>query len=220
MPTDRMTEQSGEMQTAFGFAYRRAGPADAERALVVLHGSGADEGQVLPLAARIDPAAAIVAVRGRIDQNGERRWFRKYTPTTFDQRSIRAEARAFAAFVDGLGRADALNLGRTVFVGYSNGGNLLHSTMLLHPGRITRAILMRCMPVLRRPPKADLAGCRVLLVGGESDLTYGAYSPQLADLLRGAGATVEPSTVACGHEIGDRDVALARRWLAGQAAIG
>ena len=131
--------ESGDLIEADGFLYRRAGPQSSQNLIVALHGSGADEETMLPLARAILPMARFVAPRGRIDQNGERRWFRKVTPTSFEQDSIRAEAEAFAQFLDGLAAHERFDPASTLFLGYSNGGNLVHSTILLHPGRIRRA---------------------------------------------------------------------------------
>lgn len=201
-----------------GFAYRvyePAAPAAGAPAevLVLLHGSGVDETVLAPLAREAAPAARLVALRGRIVQDGSRRWFRRITPTRFDRASIRHEARAFAAFLPGLARAQGFELGAAVFLGYSNGANLVSSTMLLHPGTIRRAALLRAMPVLGKTPRADLRGTSVLVVAGRRDLTYGPYAPALAALLARHGATVESRQVPAGHEFGDADAALVRRWL-------
>lgn len=211
-----MTDQI--LHSENGFAYRRLGPVEAGRQFVLLHGSGADETQLLAIAGKIDPHAALLAVRGRVDQNGERRWFRKLTPISFDQTSIRAQARAFRSFILDQGMSGSLDPRRAVFVGYSNGGNLLHATMLLHPHLIRRAILLRCMPVLRHPPAADLSDVRLLAVAGDSDETYGPYAAALIALLRQNGATVKAETVDAGHEVGDLDASAAKRWLAAPPA--
>ena len=138
----------------------------APLSIIALHGSGADETTVIPLARAVDPDATIIAPRGRIDQNGERRWFRKLTPTSFDQQSIREEALAFAGFLDGLRRESVIgSVAQTLVIGYSNGGNLAHSVMLLHPGRIAKLALLRCMPVLKRAPMTELTGASVLVRG-------------------------------------------------------
>lgn len=196
-----------------GFFYRRIGDAACGRTIVALHGSGADEATMLPLVQVIDPTAQIIVPRGRIDQNGERRWFRKLTPTKFERKSIRTEAQAFAGFLDGLQADGVFDLRSCLFLGYSNGGNLLHSAMLLHPGRVRDAILLRCMPVLGRPPMTPLAGSNVLIVGGSEDQTYGPFAGKLAHLLSTRGATVCSRTVNGGHMFGEQDVETARRWL-------
>lgn len=207
-----MTEPD-ETRTEFGLTYRIDGRVASARSIVALHGSGADETSMLPLASAIDPGAAIISLRGPVDQNGERRWFRKQTPVRFEQRSIRDQARAFAAFLDRMQAAGRIDLARAVFLGYSNGGNLVHATMLLHPGRIRHAVLLRCMPVLARPPAVDLSGSTVLIIAGGRDQTYGPFASALATLLRKRGATVATQTVDAGHEFGEADVSSARRWL-------
>lgn len=196
------------------YVYRLYEPKEPpERTIVALHGSATDETAILPLARTLDPAARIVAPRGRIMQNGERRWYRKKSPISFDQPSVRLEAEAFAGFLDGLHRDRVIDADRTLFLGYSNGANLLAATMLLHPGKIPQAVLMRAMPVLENAPKADLTAARVLVLSGAADQTYGSYGAMLADLLKRNGAVVVRDMLGSGHEFGDADIAYARQWL-------
>jgi len=205
----------GELVGDAAFVYRRVQPSvRSHLTLIALHGSGTDETTVIPLARAIAPHATIIAPRGRINQNGERRWFRKLTPTSFDQDDIAQEAAAFAGFLDGLRRdslADAPE--NTLVVGYSNGGNLASSVLLLHPGRFRQLALLRCMPVLHRAPMTDLSYCRALVIGGRQDQTYGPYAGNLAALLRRRGAAVARRSVAAGHLFGEPDVAVVRAWL-------
>lgn len=196
------------------YVYRLFEPAESGvGTIVALHGSGADEMAILPLARQLDASARIVAPRGRIMQNGERRWYRKTSPISFDQASVRFEAQAFAGFLDGLRRDGLIAPERTLFLGYSNGANLLAATMLLHPGRIRLAVLLRAMSVLESPPKADLSAARILILSGEMDQTYGLYGAMLGDLLTRNGAAVTLDTLDSGHECGDADVAAARGWI-------
>lgn len=200
------------VQSLSGFDFRETGPASS-RLIVALHGSGADETTMLPLAAAIDPAARIISLRGRIDQNGERRWFRKITPTEFEQASILSEAEALAAFLRALGADPS-----TLFLGYSNGGNLVHAAAMLHPGAIRQAALLRCMPVLHPAPHVDLAGSRFLVLRGRDDTTYGPFGAPLVRLLRSSGAQAALRTAPAGHLFGPWDAATVRRWQA--AATG
>lgn len=196
-----------------GFVYRRVGDAARRRTIVALHGSGADEETMLPLAEAINGQAQVLALRGRVDQNGERRWFRKHSPTSFDQDNIREEASAFAAFLDGMQADGVLDLSNTLVVGYSNGGNLVHSTMLLQPGRIRRAVLLRCMPVLARPPMTNLAGCGALVISGKQDATYGPYADRLTAMLRRRHARVAARMIETGHMFGAEDAEIVQAWL-------
>lgn len=221
---DRSLTSAGEnppLHRGLPFAYRMYEPeGEAGEVLVLLHGSGVDETVLAPLARAIAPAARLLAVRGRIMQEGSRRWFTRVTPTAFDQKSIRSEAGAFARFLPRVAGKEGFDLGTAAFLGYSNGANLASSVMLLHPGLIRRAALLRAMPVLDDVRAADLAGTSVLVVAGRQDGTYGPYAPALASLLERHGAAVESHIVPSGHEFGEHDAVLVRRWLENTAPAG
>ncbi len=212
--------ENGPLLTDLAFPYRLLGAGGNSReCLFLLHGSGVDETTLVPLARRIAPAAVLVAARGRIPQEDGFRWFERITPTRFEQSSILAETAAFAAFASEAARRHGLDLTRTTFLGYSNGANLVSSLMLLHPGIVRRAALLRPMPVLDDVPATDLRGIRTLIIAGAADETYGPFAPALVTLLNQRRADVDARIVASGHEIGEPDVAIVRQWLAGPMAI-
>src|SRR5438477_3638031 len=202
------------------FPYRLILPANASgECLFVLHGSGVDETTLVPLAKQIAPRAALVAARGRIRQEDGFRWFDRITPTSFEQSSIRAETAAFALFATEAARRHGLDFARATFLGYSNGANLVSTLMLLHPGLVRQAALLRAMPVLDGVPATDLTGKRVLIIAGAADQAYGPFAPALVTLLSKRGAQVDARIVAWGHEFGDADAAIARQWLAAAAPV-
>ncbi|RWH79211.1 MAG: alpha/beta hydrolase [Mesorhizobium sp.] len=210
--------EDGFLRRDLPFFYRLYRPAEPTgECLFLLHGSGVDETTLVALGQQIAPHAVLVAVRGRIDQEGGFRWFARITPTRFEQESIRTEADAFAGFITAAAKRHGIDLSRTIFLGYSNGANLVSSVMLLHFGRIERAALLRPMPVLDEVPPADLSKARVLIIAGAADLTYAPFAPALVTLLESHGAAVDAHTIASGHEIGDRDAEIVREWLAGRA---
>jgi phospholipase/carboxylesterase len=179
---------------------------------ILLHGSGANETTMLPLGHEIDPNATLLSVRGRALEEGAPRWFRRNGPMSFDQADIASEAEAFAAFIDGAIHAYGLDPDRIVYIGYSNGANLLNAMLSLHPHLIRRAVLLRSMAVLENPPAADMSDANVLVVAGEKDL-YGPYAQPLAERLRDGDAKVELATVPAGHEFDDADVPVIQEWL-------
>lgn len=196
------------------FPYRLLRPASPDaRTLVLLHGSGVDENSLVPLAAEVAPRATVLAVRGRVPQDGGWRWYERISPTRFDQESVRSEAEAFADFITEAAKRHEFDLRQTTFLGYSNGANLISSMMLLRPGLVRRAALLRPMPVLDDAPHADLSRAHVLVIAGVSDLTYAPFAPALVALLRERGADVEDRTIEAGHEFGAEDAAIVRRWL-------
>ena len=202
----------------FTVLVKRPENATAET-LVLLHGSGGDETTLMSLASRIAPRAVLMGVRGRIVQDGKKRWYRRLTPTSFDQRDIRAEAAAFADFLTDAVKKKVLNLDHTVFLGYSNGANLLAALSLLHPGLIERAVLLRPMPVLDTCPTSDLSGTRFLVVAGASDTTYAPFAPALEATLKGHGARLDARIIKAGHGLGDEDVKIVSEWLGRSNAV-
>jgi len=195
------------------FVLRRQPKQASGETFVLLHGSGGDETTMMDLASRIDPHAVLVGIRGRLIQDGVTRWYRRLTPTRFDQDDIRSEAGAFASFLRDAVEAKKLDLANTTFIGYSNGANLLAAMALLHPGLVERAVLLRPMSVLESIPDVNLSGTRFLTVAGAADSIYAPFAPALEAMLRKHGGRVEARTIKSGHDLGNDDVAVVSEWL-------
>ena len=203
---ERMTERD------LPFVHRVHRPESPDgTAIVLLHGTGGNETSLLPFGARLAPDAVLLSPRGRSTDEGYPRFFRRLTAVTFDQKDIIQEAEAFAAFMEGANAAYGLDPAKTLFVGYSNGANMIGAIMLLHPGLIRNAVLLRGMNVLETVPRTDLSGANVLMVTGQSD-PYGRYAGELEAALRAGGATVESTLLAAGHDIGMADLELAKAY--------
>jgi phospholipase/carboxylesterase len=195
------------------FIHRFNRPADPDgTVLVLLHGTGGNEADLMPKARRMAPRATLLGVRGRATEEGANRWFRRLDAATFDQADIRSESEAFAAFVEGAVAGYGLDPDRLVFLGYSNGANFLASVMQLQPGLVRRAVLLRGLQALDDPPPADLSGTSLLLLDGRDDPFAGAASA-LADLLLALGAQVQRREIPAGHELTAADVAEAAQWI-------
>jgi phospholipase/carboxylesterase len=214
--------RAGPVIRAQHFVYRLSRPEmSSGETIVLLHGSGGDEASLFKLASRIAPGATYLGVRGRVVQKGVKRWYARLSPTEFDQSDIRKEARAFVEFLKARMAADKLDLGQTVFIGYSNGANLIAAVTLLYPDLIHRAVLLRAMPVLDTAPATDLQRSRFLTVAGKLDKIYAPFAPALESLLRDHGAIVDSRMVASGHLLGEEDVKVVSDWLrAGKAVAG
>jgi phospholipase/carboxylesterase len=196
------------------FVHRFHVPDDPDgTTLVLLHGTGGSEADLMPLGHRIAPRATLLGVRGRSHEEGVARWFRRLSMTVFDQADIRAEAEAFAAFMEGAVSGYGLDPARIVFLGYSNGANFAASVMGLYPGVIRQAVLLRSTPVLDPLPPADLAGTDVLAISGDLD-PYGANAPALVSWLETRGAHVRHEVVPAGHGLAVGDERISRDWLA------
>ncbi len=180
--------------------------------IVLLHGTGGNETDLMPLARRIAPHATLLGVRGRSTEEGILRWFRRLSPTSFDQADIRFEAEAFSAFISEAVTVYGLAPEKLLFLGYSNGANLLAAVMLLHPGQVVRAILLRPVMVLEDAPRADLAASKVLMLSGRTD-PYRTLAPPLEQALRDSGAAIDARIIAAGHELTEADQDAIVAWL-------
>jgi phospholipase/carboxylesterase len=182
-------------------------------AVITLHGTGGNEASLLPFGRKLAPAATLLGLRGRATEEGVARFFRRFGPRDFDQKDIAAEAEALAAFVDEAKRAYGLEGDRLCFLGYSNGANFLAAALLLHPGLVRKALLLRPVPVLADPPDVDLSGTCIRILAGADD-PAADEADILAGQLRSRGAEVLLSRVPGDHALSDEDVKVAADWLA------
>jgi phospholipase/carboxylesterase len=151
-----------------GFAHRLVPAANAgSRALLLLHGTGGDENDLLPLGQMIAPGAALLSPRGKVLENGMPRFFRRLAEGVFDHEDVVRRAHELADFVAATTRAHGL--ARPVAVGFSNGANIAAAMLLLRPEVLDGAVLIRAMVPLPDPPAADLSGRRVLILSGAMD---------------------------------------------------
>ncbi len=194
-----------------GFVHRLYHPENADgTVLVLMHGTGGSETDLMPLAARIAPRATLLGVRGRATEEGKLRWFRRFGAKRFDQDDIRAEAAALADFFSEAARAYGFDPDRMVFMGYSNGANMLGAMLRLTPGSIRKAILLRAIEVLEKAPRADLGDVSVLMTSGAQDTLMSPESG-LGEVLK--DAKLEHHMLPTGHALVPDDEALARAWL-------
>jgi phospholipase/carboxylesterase len=180
--------------------------------LILLHGSGGSEADLMPISRRIAPRSTLLGVRGRATEEGTNRWFRRLNATTFDQADILSEAEAFAAFVEGALTGYGLDPGKLVFLGYSNGANFLAAVIQLYPGLVRRAVLLRGLQALENPPPADLSATSALVLGGRGD-PYATHIAELANALVKSGASVDFRELSTGHELTGADVIEASGWM-------
>jgi len=197
--------------TAAPFIHRFEPGASDARPLLLLHGTGGDENDLIPLGRAVAPGAALLSPRGQVLEHGMPRFFRRLAEGVFDEDDVRRRAVELADFV-----ADArarYGLAAPVALGYSNGANIAAAVLLLRPQALSGAMLLRAMTPLREPPRADLAGKPVLIVSGAQDpIAPPDNAAILADVLRQSGAAVEHRVLSAGHPLSNADVKLAKDW--------
>lgn len=182
--------------------------------VLLLHGTGGDETDLLSLGQAVAPGSALLSPRGKVLENGMPRFFRRFAEGVFDEADVTARANELAGFI--AEARDAYGLEAPVALGFSNGANIAAAVMLLRPEVLAGAALLRAMVPLAAPPAADLAGKRVLILSGAMDpIVPAENAARLASLFQGAGAAVEHRALPTGHSLSQADVNLARAWFDG-----
>lgn len=183
--------------------------------LLLLHGTGGDEQDMLPLGG-LASGAALLSPRGQVLENGMPRFFRRLSEGVFDVEDVQRRAGELAGFVAAAAAHYRFDPARVIAMGFSNGANIASATLLLHPGVLAGAILFRAMVPLVPDPRSDapLAGTRVLISNGRIDpIVAPAETERLARLLQAAGADVEVHWQPAGHQLMPSDFAVAKTWL-------
>lgn len=180
--------------------------------LLLFHGTGGDENDLISAGRLIAPEATLIGLRGRSTDEPSLRWFRRFPDGTFDQNQIFSEAEAVTAFLPDLLERESLNIQDAVPLGFSNGANFIGAMLFLYPGLFKRAVLWRPMLVLEKLPEVDLTGTSVLITTGVSD-PYGHFVPALADALESRGAKVDLHTLPTGHTLTRSDISITADWL-------
>lgn len=199
------------------FTYRfEPGTQTGAPPLLLLHGTGGDENDLLELGAMISPGSARLSPRGRVLENGMPRFFRRFAEGLFDEEDVRYRAGELGDFV--AYARDRYGIGAPVAVGFSNGANIAAAILLTEPRTLAGAILLRAMVPLSDPPKADLGGRPVLLLSGRHDPIVPADNAErLSAMLSNSGGRIEHQILPTGHQLSQTDIGLARKWIDGVA---
>ena len=180
--------------------------------LLLLHGTGGDENDLMELGAMVSPGSALLSPRGQVTENGMPRFFRRLAEGVFDEDDVRHRAFELADFVEEA--RYRYGIARPIALGYSNGANIAAALMLLRPGTLSGAALLRAMVPLSDTPHPDLSGVPVLIASGKADpIVPASNSARLAAMLRDAGADISHQSLPVGHQLSQADLALVRDWL-------
>ena len=188
--------------------------SDATRPpVLLLHGTGGDERDLLGLGRTVAPGAALISPRGKVLEGAMPRFFRRLAEGVFDEADLLARTHELADFVEEIRRRHGLPA--PVALGFSNGANIAASLLMLRPEVLAGAALLRAMPPFRSPPATDgLGGKRVLLLSGALDPIIPADdSERLAADLAARGAEVDHQVLPAGHGLSQADIGLLRGWF-------
>jgi phospholipase/carboxylesterase len=180
--------------------------------LLLLHGTGGDENDLIPLAAQLSPGSALLSPRGKVTENGMPRFFRRLAEGVFDLADLKVRTAELADFIAAARMAYGIDA--PVAVGFSNGANISASLLLTRPEVLRGAVLLRAMLPFEPEPLPDLAGKPVLLLSGSNDTMISAAGRErLAAVLQAAGADLVYKVLPTGHNLTQNDLNLAAQWL-------
>jgi predicted esterase len=184
------------------------------RTLLLLHGTGGNEHDLLSLGQGLDSEASLLSPRGPVLEEGRARFFRRFAEGVFDREDLERRTQDLADFVLAAGQAYQFDPGHVVAVGYSNGANIAASVLLRRADAFHTAILLRAMVPFEPEQLPDLNGVRVWIAGGTEDTIIPRENTErLATMLGEAGAEVTARFFEAGHGLTGAELVLAKRWL-------
>jgi predicted esterase len=182
--------------------------------LLMLHGTGGNENDLLPLGQALWPGAALLSPRGQVLERGMPRFFRRLAEGVFDQEDLALRTDQLARFIAAAAKQYRFDPAGVVAVGFSNGANVAASLMLRHPGALAGAVLYRAMVPFEPSAPVTLPGTPVWIGAGRFDPIIPAENAQrLADILQSAGARVTLDWRDAGHNLTQEEVEAAGKWL-------
>jgi phospholipase/carboxylesterase/glyoxalase family protein len=187
----------------------------ASPTLLLLHGTGGDERDLLPLGRELWPGAALLGVRGKVLENGMPRFFRRFAEGVFDVEDLKVRTNELTQFIEAAAKHYAFNKQHLVAVGYSNGANIAASLILVHPHSLAASVLFRAQVPFTPDLVRNFSKLSVFIAAGIRDpIVPRDQTEQLAAILESGGADVSMFWHQGGHELGDDDVTAAKTWLA------
>jgi phospholipase/carboxylesterase len=187
---------------------------------LLLHGTGGNEQDLIPLAYELDKRAAILSPRGKVLENGiTPRFFRRLAEGVFDLEDLKFRTNELADFVIDASKTYDFDLQHVISVGYSNGANIAASMLLLRPEILSSAILFRAMVPLVPQTLPDLSDKRIFMSSGLYDpIVSRQEADRLFDLFKKVGANISVSWQESGHELTMDEIRKAREWLVHSAS--
>jgi predicted esterase len=205
------------MTDDLGFVHRfvPAGDSASGETLIVLHGTGGNENDLVGIGQAIAPGAAILSPRGNVLENGAPRFFKRLAEGVFDPKEVRSRAEELARFIRAAIAKYDLDGSRIYALGYSNGANIASTVMFIEPRLLQGAVLFRPMLVFEPEKLGDLSGTSIFISAGRMDPIVPMKSVErLAELFESSRAEVTLKWQQAGHSLVPSEVREAADWLA------
>jgi predicted esterase len=200
--------------STLGFVHRFISGKDRRLTLVLLHGTGGNEEDLIPLGSVLAPDASLLSPRGKVVENGLPRFFHRLAEGLFDVEDLKFRSRELADFVNDASATYGFEPKSVALVGYSNGANIAAGMILGEFLVPAAAMLFRPMVPFTPDNPPNLNGLRVFISSGNFDqMVPRGESERLARLLRDAGAKVTHNREDSSHGLTNEEATKASRWL-------
>ena len=191
----------------------RKGSDPTAPTLLLLHGTGGSEHDLLPLAQRVDASASVLSVRGNVLENGMARFFKRLAEGVFDEADLLQRTQELHDFVNQAADDYHFDRGNVIAIGYSNGANIAGSLLFHIPQSLKAAILHHPMVPRRGVTIPDLTSVAVFIGAGRHDpICPPQETEELAKLLEGAGSSVHVHWEQGGHHLTSTEITAASDW--------
>lgn len=195
------------MNTADTLFFNRYIQGTSDRIFVLLHGTGGNENDLIPLTELVAPTASILSLRGNVQENGMNRFFERFGDGSFNLKSITTETAKLKKFLSHWLKKHNKTYDDLCFLGYSNGANFALSFMLLYPNLINSAILLHPMLPFKPDSSLHFKKTKVLITYGTHDpYSTEAQMSMMEEILRKANAVVNTYRHEGGHELQEGEV--------------
>ncbi|MEL1243130.1 alpha/beta hydrolase [Flavobacterium sp. DGU11] len=196
------------------YIYKASGNP-AAYTLLLLHGTGGDETDMLPLAENFGNSYNILSLRGNVSENGMPRFFKRLGMGIFDEDDLHFRTDEMVAFVKTLASKEGFDLAKIIALGYSNGANIAGATLIKYPDFFAGAILYRAMQPFKKISAAGVAGrSKLFISSGSFDPTVNpADTAAYIEILKNIGSRVDFHQIATGHGLTSEDIYLSAQWL-------
>jgi phospholipase/carboxylesterase len=213
--TENIRKRSSSSELGFIHKFIPTSTRQDQVTLLLLHGTGGNEQDLIPLGRELYPRAAILSPRGKVLESGMPRFFRRLAEGVFDIKDLKFRTHELADFVEKASKVYGFDSRYVVSVGYSNGANIASSMLLLRPEVISSAVLFRAMIPFMPAKVPNLAIKNIFMAAGEHDpIVPREQTEMLFRLFEEAGANVVLHWQEnAGHGLGSDEISLAKEWL-------
>ncbi|MCZ0717525.1 alpha/beta hydrolase [Aerococcus kribbianus] len=190
-------------------------PSDKENAntLLLLHGTGGNENDLLDIGRFIDPNANLLSLRGNEPENGMNRFFKRLAPGQFDEENLKYHVQDLYTFIADLAQEKKFDVNRIIPLGYSNGANLIAASLYSYANPYSAALLLHPMVPFADGPKEKLDKSQIFIAAGNNDpICAPEESQQLTKEIEEMGGEVNLHWETAGHSITSDELRAAKEW--------